>query len=135
MFSGLKVRPAAALVVVAACDKTRVQTPAARFALEIVVPPGMLTELPITCPAAGLKVPGREVADTVAVVFHGTFVERIVVHVRNDVRRLRELVSPAVQDRDVVSVLNEPLDDRYAARARTADHQDAHDGTQPITDA
>jgi hypothetical protein len=49
--------------------------------------------------------------------------------------RLRPLVAAAVQDRDVVSVLDEPRHDRYAARARAADHQDAHEVAQPITQA
>ena len=50
-------------------------------------------------------------------------------------RRLRSLVRAAVQDRDVVPVLDEPLHDRDAARARAADHQDAHAVAQPITRA
>ena len=64
---------------------------------------------------------------------------RLVVRVGVDVheigRRLRSLVLAPVQDRDVVPVLDEPLHDRDAARARAADHQDAHEATQPITRA
>ena len=47
--------------------------------------------------------------------------------------RLRSFVVAPVQDRDVVPVRDEPLHDRYAARAGAADHEDAHAAAQPIT--
>ena len=59
-------------------------------------------------------------------------VVRVGVDVHEIGRRLRSLVIAPVQDRDVVPVLDEPLHDRYAARARAADHQDAHQA-RPVT--
>ena len=46
-------------------------------------------------------------------------------------RRLRSLVDAPVQDGDVVPALDEPLHDRYAARAGAADHQDPHEALSP----
>ena len=60
-------------------------------------------------------------------------VVRVGVDVHKVGRRLPSLVLAPVQDRDVVPVLDQPLHDRKAARARAADHEDAHDATQPIT--
>ena len=58
-------------------------------------------------------------------------VVRVGVDVYETGRRLRSLVLAAVQDRDVMLVFDEPLHDRYAARARAADHQDAHAALSP----